>query len=305
MWTVLLPPTDVMHGEFSPRMQQRQRRGQRRPFDGWLRTADHPHPLPEANWPVIAGGLLRDEGIRVQPGDRWLRLDPSSATVDINGIRLLAFGEMMRLSADEHLGLRAALQDLVRDAGFELHWSQPERAYLLAGSEAPARVEMIPTAEILGEDLLEYLPGDGRSQDSRRWRLYLTDWQMQLHEHPVNQRRRRNGLPAVNLLWPWEQQQTSLNAVLYEPLPLMSPDADWRAVWTWAGGQAGERPTAAELVAGGVQPGLVDLRDLRRAASLERDWLVPLLEAGSGRLRLVSAEQSIRLGRFDRFKVWR
>lgn len=303
MWTVLLPPTDALHGAFSPRMQQRQRRAHRRPFAGWLRT-DTQHHLPETDWPIIAGGLLRDEGIRAQPGDRWLRLDPSSATVDINGIRLLAFGEMLRLSAAEHLALRSALQDFVRDAGFELHWTQPERAYLLARSTAPAVVEMIPTAEILGEDLLEYLPGDGRCEDSRRWRSLLTDWQMQLHEHPVNQRRRQNGLPTVNLLWPWEQEQAELRAQLREPMALISPDADWRAVWSWAGGEAHERGHDAQSVAE-MSAGLVDLRDIRRAASLERDWLEPLLERTGGRLRLVNETDDLRLGRWDRFKVWR
>src|SRR5690606_6966891 len=54
--------------------------------------------------------------------------------------------------------------------------------------------------QVVGSDVAGALPSGA---EAARWRRALTEVQMLLHEHPVNQRREARGELAVNSVWLW------------------------------------------------------------------------------------------------------
>lgn len=254
------------------------------------------------HWPVAALTRQADAGDAMTSA--WLRADPCHVSPDINGARLLACGEALRLTHEDADALLPALRPLFGDAGFPIDAPVPSRWYLRLPREAkwPAFAE---PDDALGADLFEHLP---EGPEGRRWRTLLSEAQVVLHNHPWNARRIAQGRPAVNSLWFWgggalpdhvgtphgqvrsdEEVATALAhaAGVHAPLPArFAPDGE------------GEGDTAFDLVA---------LRDL---AALERDWLQPALHAlRGGRLSQldIDTEDGVRLALRPghRWRFWR
>jgi hypothetical protein len=55
-----------------------------------------------------------------------------------------------------------------------------------------------PLKKILRQEISGYMPS---GENSRSWRLWMTEVQMLLHEHPVNQERQRLGKKTIDWLW--------------------------------------------------------------------------------------------------------
>lgn len=159
-------------------------------YDAWLAAAfAQPQPLPAA-----ALRLLGDGG---SPGaDYWLCLDPVHLRIREHAL-YLDDPAALALSEDEDRQLRAELAPLLMPLG-ELTAVRPGRWYLRL--TAPPELETLALADATGQSVDPGLPG---GPDGRRWRNLLAHVQTQLHRHPVNNRRDRDGLPAINSLWPW------------------------------------------------------------------------------------------------------
>ncbi|AVP98375.1 phosphoglycerate mutase [Ahniella affigens] len=128
----------------------------------------------------------------------WLRADPVSLGADQSSLRLMAFnGLNLDHAAAEDLA--AVLKPLFGDIGYELSVVTPERWYLrLAdGSEIP---EFSPPERVLGDRLDAHLP---TGTSGLRWQRLLTEAQMSLHAHRLNQRRMQHGQMPINSLWFW------------------------------------------------------------------------------------------------------
>ncbi len=147
-------------------------------------------------WPMAAISREADAGDAA--ASAWLRADPVYVRPDINGVRLMAWGNL-GLSQDETELFLQALRPLFGDVGFPISAPVPERWYLMLTREAPIPAFTIPS-EGLGEDLLTHLP-DG--PEARRWRLLLNEAQVVLHNHPRNAERIAAGLLPVNSVWFW------------------------------------------------------------------------------------------------------
>jgi hypothetical protein len=148
-------------------------------------------------WPVAALTRQADAGDAM--GSAWLRADPAYVRPDLNGARLLAIGEGLRLEQADADAFLPALRPLFGDAGVPLDAPAPARWYLRMPREAtfPAFAE---PGEALGADLFEHLP---EGAEGRRWRALLSEAQVVLHNHPRNAERAARGLPPVNSLWFW------------------------------------------------------------------------------------------------------
>jgi hypothetical protein len=148
-------------------------------------------------WPVAALTRQADAGDAM--GSAWLRADPAYVRPDLNGARLLAIGEGLRLEQADADAFLPALRPLFGDAGVLLDAPAPARWYLRMPREAtfPAFAE---PGEALGADLFEHLP---EGAEGRRWRALLSEAQVVLHNHPRNAERAARGLPPVNSLWFW------------------------------------------------------------------------------------------------------
>jgi hypothetical protein len=223
-------------------------------------------------WPVAA--LTRATDASDAEGAQWLRADPAWVRPDINGARLFAVGEGMRLSAADADALLPALRPLFGDAGMPIDAPHPSRWYLRIAPGVPLPSFADP-ADALGTDLGDALvePGAGNAPDARRWRTLLTEAQVVLHNHPWNARRAAEGKPPVNSLWFWGGGTL--------PLQVAAPgvrSGDGLLQGLALRGQAPHAPLPArfEPPAGDT---LFDLRASRDLEALAIDWLRPALQS--------------------------
>lgn len=252
-------------------------------------------------WPVAAAARQRDVGDAANAS--WLRADPAYVRPDINGARLLSYGEALQLSADDAHALLRPLKPLFGDAGFPIDAPSPSRWYLRLpqGAKLPA---FTPPEQALGADLFDELP---QGPEGRRWRALLSEAQVVLHNHPLNAQRVAAGLAPVNSLWFWGAG-TLPDRVQARFARIASDDESLTALASLAGAQVSARPVAWR---GGERgDALVDLRDARDLAVLERDWFAPLLKSlmdrDLARLRL-DFDDGTRydLTRSQRWRFWR
>lgn len=220
-------------------------------------------------WPVAAAARQRDAGDAANAV--WLRADPAYVQPDINGARLLSYGRALELSAADAAALLRPLKPLFGDAGFPIDAPEPSRWYLRLpeGAKLPS---FIAPEQALGADLFDHLPtGD----EGRRWRALLSEAQVVLHNHPLNQQRIAAGLAPVNSLWFWGAGKLP-DHVTCRFGRVASDEETLAALATLAQAQVVARPTRWSAEATNA---LFDLRDARDLAVLERDWFAPALAA--------------------------
>ncbi|KFN44511.1 hypothetical protein [Arenimonas oryziterrae] len=211
-------------------------------------------------WPMAA--ITRQADAGDAPIHAWLRADPVYVRPDVNGVRLMAFGNL-GLTAEEAEAFIRPLKPLFGDTGFPISAGAPERWYLMLPRESKLPVFTTPM-EGLGEDLLAHLP-DG--PEGRRWRALLNEGQILLHNHPRNAERIAAGRMPVNSLWFWG------GGVLPDAVSVSAPhvvgdDVELRALATLAGADARPGDTGSVLV---------DLRHARQWDAIERDHLQPAI----------------------------
>ena len=218
-------------------------------------------------WPVAAITRQRDAGDAALSA--WLRADPAYVRPDINGARLLAYGDALALTQEEVAELLRPLRPLFGDTGFTLDAPTPSRWYLRLPREARLPAFDSPD-EALGADLFEHLP---EGPEGRRWRTLLSEAQVILHNHPVNERRAAAGKPPVNSLWFWGAS-TLPDHVTTTHSAIFSDDEAIRAFAMAA--KAAAMPLPARYgTAGGER--LFDLRHVRDLSQLQAEWIEPLL----------------------------
>jgi hypothetical protein len=203
-------------------------------------------------WPMAA--ITREADAGDASLHAWLRADPVYLRPDMNGVRLIAWGNLGLTAAEAEEFLRP-LRPLFGDVGFPISSPAPERWYLALPRESniPA---FTPPVEGLGEDLLSHLP---QGPEAQRWRSLMNEAQVLLHNHPRNAARVAAGLLPVNSLWFWGGGVLP-DSVTCKAESVTSGDDELLALAKRAGMSQGEQPTGSALV------------DLRRA----RDW--PKLE---------------------------
>jgi hypothetical protein len=248
-------------------------------------------------WPVAA--ITRAFDANDAPLSAWLRADPAFVRPDINGARLLACGDALRLDAAEAEAFLSVLRPLFGDVGMPIDAPQPARWYLRLPREAKLP-SMASPEEALGADLFDHLP---EGPEGRRWRALLSEAQVALHQHPMNAARTSAGKPPVNSLWFWgggvlpDHVTTSHGSV-------RSNEVTLRALAKSAAADGGDLPARF------AGTGLVDLRGLRDMRALGEEWLQPAFDAvKSGALSSVhlDCEDGTRFTvlRGQRWRFWR
>jgi hypothetical protein len=246
----------------------------------WLGRACGLDPLP-------AGALTAGE-----PG-AWVRADPIHYRLMREHVAIAPAGGLDASAA------QALVATLNRHfAGAHAFRAVSPSAWVMSG--APAPLEALPTAEVLGRDFAEVLPGGP-------WPALLNEIQMALHEHPS-----QAGSPAeVNGVWLWGAG--ALPARIAAPWRSLAADDPLahgiaraagiahgslpRGAAEWLGSLSGEGRHVALLGALGPE--------------MEADWFAPLLEAlRKGRIGMLTlhapeaglAAEAVRL---DLRRFWR
>lgn len=265
--TLLLPPRSRFGGQRlalgSGRWLARANRTRREgdPLEG------HFDVLPRG-WPAAAVTRQQDAGDA--GGHAWLRADPVFIQPDINGARLLAHGDALGLSREDAAAFLRPLKPLFGDAGFPIDAPVPDRWYLrLPRDSRPPR--MASPEQALGADVFDHFP---QGEDSRRWRALLSEAQVVLHNHPLNEERARLGLAAVNSLWFWGGGGPP-DHVRTEFERIFTDDPTLAAFAVAAGAEAVPLPDHWQSAKGEA---LLDLRHFRDLGQVDRHWLSPLLD---------------------------
>ena len=250
--------------------------------------------LPGQQWPVAALTRQLDAG---DAGDRlWLRADPANITPDMNGARMMAFGELLASTADDVAQLLPALQELFVEHGFVLQASDPARWYLQLPPDTALPAFATPS-DVLGDDVFAHLPA---GEQGRPWRALLSETQVLLHNHPWNAQRVANGQRPINSLWFWGAGVLP-RSVSTPHAQVRSRDALVRALASVAG---------VAVDGDGAVDALVDLRQLRSVEQLGQGAITPLLEAlrrGELRELVLDFEDGacFRIQRSQRWRLWR
>lgn len=270
--TLLLPPRIRLAGQPLPEPVARALgRADRTPVcESGVRAQLLRHfTLLPRSWPMAALTRQQDAGDATLAA--WLRADPVYVRPDINGARLLAYGEALQLTQADADALLPPLRPLFGDTGFPIDAPTPSRWYLRLPREAKLPSFAEP-ADVLGADLFEHLP---EGPEGRRWRALLSEAQVVLHNHPHNAARIAAGKPPVNSLWFWgggilPDHVTSAHALI------LSDDATVLAL-----AAAAKTPTAAlpSRYALTTVDALIDLRAARDVNSLANGWLAPAIDA--------------------------
>lgn len=289
--TLLLPATARLRGRIPDALAWTLGRADRLPLASTGERAQlrRQFGIVPDGLPIAA--LTRQMDIGDAGTSAWLRADPAWIRADINGARLFACSEGMRLTQADVDALRPALASTLADAGFEFDAPSPGRWYVRMpeGSQAP---ELVDPADALGVDLFDLMqtPAGDDGALVRRWRALDSDIQVMLHNHPHNARRIAAGQPPVNALWFWGSGVRPTR-VTTGSAAVWSNDASLQALAAAAG-----VPTAT-LPSGWIPPDadvLIDLRDVRNADDLATIWLLPAIDGLNGR-----ALESIRLDLAD------
>ncbi|MBS0200754.1 MAG: phosphoglycerate mutase [Proteobacteria bacterium] len=253
--------------------------------------------MTPAHWSLAA--LARQQECGDAGSSAWLRADPVHVRPDINGARLLGWGDGLQLSAEDSAAFVAALQPLFGDAGFALDVTSPDRWYLRmeAGSPLP---EFRDPAEALGTDLGDDID---TTPQHRRWRTLESEVQVVLHNHPVNQQCARRGLPPVNSVWCWGGGVLPQSVERVDGWTLASRDPSVRILAAASGG-GDELPSAWTLP---ERDTAFDLHRVVKPEAVIKDWLVPATEAlRQGKLRLLMLDFADGLRwRLERQQKWR
>ncbi len=264
----------------------------------------------------LAPLLAQDEKLAAANG-YWLCATPVYLEARRNAL-VLADPAPLAITAEASAAYTATLTSHLREENISLHAPQPGHWFL--------RCDVVPAmtttclAAVIGHDVRPFLP---HGTDSARWHRILTEIQMLLHAHPLNDARETRGLPPVNSVWLWG------GGTLPAPSPkpfdtVWSNDATVCALAHHCGCNIEPSPTklntarlngashffSLELLETRIRLGDVQAWS-NAVTALERDWFSPLMTAvKSGvlnTLTIISArETGIRqfvIRRRDSFKI--
>jgi hypothetical protein len=179
---------------------------------------------------------------------------------------------------------RAALEPLLREhlQAHGARWHALPSGHWLVGLPLGAQLRTVCPAAAAANELELAMP---QAEGGAVLRRLMTELQMLLHEHAVNQERERRGWPAANALWPWG------NGALVRQAPRALPAAfgthDYLCgIYRHYGSTVQRVPSSAgellEALRSRAQPGATPALVVLEASGLahfEQQWLVPLVRA--------------------------
>jgi len=149
--------------------------------------------------PVAAVSRLGEhDGGTAHVGEfHWLRADPVHLRVDTHNARLFG-SHMLELQADEARGLVERLRAHFEEDGLRFEAPVPERWYVATRENFDLHADS--PQRVAGRNIDLFLP---TGTDAGRWRQWMNEAQMLLHDAPENLRRADEGRLPVNSFWPW------------------------------------------------------------------------------------------------------
>lgn len=250
--------------------------------EGELAAAALTYRLDTGRWPP--GPCLRADPVFLQAGADSVQAGPAAG-----------------IDHEQAQALVTALNAHFDGRGGRLEAPVPERWYLHLCAEPGLHTR--PLAELAGRDLRAHLP---QGPAAARWQAWLTEAQMLLHQHPVNQARRSSGLAPINSLWLWGGAPAPAEPPKAPAGAVYTSDPLGRALADAAGIEAREPPPeAAALPAADWRGGaLVVLDELTEAARADDCSLWEARLQGLDRAWFAPLDAALRRGRLHRLELW-
>lgn len=150
------------------------------------------------------------------PADQaWLRADPVHLAISRDNAQLFD-SHVINPNAEEMAAIAATVNAHFVNQGITVEFPDPARGYI--ATETTNLPKSTSLWEMAGANVFDNLP---LSKTRTNWRAISNEMQMLLHEHPINQTRAANGIPAINGLWIWGGG--SVEAVLSASDPATEP----------------------------------------------------------------------------------
>ncbi|HEY5809680.1 MAG TPA: hypothetical protein VIT67_17015 [Povalibacter sp.] len=250
-----------------------------------------------ASGPVSALGA----GLRDITGC-WMHAEPIHFAAGLDRLTFVALTDEAQVTGAEREALARTLLPQFPADGFTLHAAH-DRWFIQAERNLQVQTSS-PEAAASGE-LPSMMP---RGADAPRLRRLMTELQMMLHEHPVNERRAARGLPAINALWLWgagtlvSPQRRELPAA-YGAAPFL------KGVYQLHEQTVAPLPGDGAMLIGGAPCSSLAIDETSDLEILESRWFAPLislLAAGRiARLEIVLDEWRVQTHRADLRRFWR
>lgn len=147
--------------------------------------------------PLAPYMLLADGGT---PGrDEWACVEPVHVRIAHDHLVLID-PSALDLTDEDAAKLLAVAKPLIEEMGVRIEAPSPRRWYLTG--EVLGKLAGASPLRASGRSIEIWLPHDAHSgQRSRIWMKLQNEVQMGWFEHPVNEAREAQGLPAVNSIW--------------------------------------------------------------------------------------------------------
>ena len=126
-----------------------------------------------------------------------IRADPVFLKADKDSARLIP-AEQLALSEDDADALLETLNDFVKADGL-MFFKRGASAWYMRGMQTET-LESYPPSFLANRNASSFLPS---GQSTAPWRRLMTELQMLLHSHPLNQQRETAGLMPINSIWFW------------------------------------------------------------------------------------------------------
>ncbi len=219
-------------------------------------------------------------------------------------------------SVEEAIALCAILNEHFAEQGLSFHAPHAQRWYVRV-DEAP-QVTMYPLSRVAWRDVRPFQP---QGSDALRWQGVMTEVQMLLHAHPLNQVREERNELTINSLWLWGGGR---DAQLQRGFDLVGGDSGLPGAFAQMAGVARSTTLQALLespsenglwicAAAGEASQRGDVYAWREAVQrVEHECAEPLLKAlQTGRLQHLAVEvlqagnaRRFELTRGDAWKLW-
>jgi hypothetical protein len=261
--------------------------------------------LESLNLTAAIGGsaALSALGVDVPVADEscWLHAQPVHLTAGMDSVTFTALPTHGQVSASEHAALTATLQAYFPVDGFMLHVAG--REWLIHTARA-LQIETSTPDAAASNELQKTMP---RGTDGRLLRRLMTELQMLLHDHPVNQARANAGLPTLNALWLWGAGP--VKAVHAGSLPTaFAEDAFTRGIYRLHGAQTLPLTDAASVIES-LQERAIVVVPTTSLDTLQSNWIEPLVRGLTtgriDRLDLVLDEWHVSASRWALRRFWR
>lgn len=127
----------------------------------------------------------------------WLRADPVHLRIDTHNARLFG-NHLLELEADESNALIERLRSHFGEDGLHFEAPVPGRWYVAVNENFDLDADS--PQHVAGRNIDSFLP---TGADAGRWRQWMNEAQMLLHDAPENLHRESEGRLPVNSFWPW------------------------------------------------------------------------------------------------------